>query len=169
MDIIKAKIVNDFNLEVEYKELVECSEDYRANIEVSKKIPYEVHDDLKSSFSELTVHLALLCELLDPSIPLAFGLESDATKKCLDGLKVTGFSIGGTDEHEGVTIIGRKNLKSKKVLNLVAPFTKWEDENMPYSFSSELYSSVHKAISEVVLYIEGKKKPSNQLELEFSK
>jgi len=78
-----------------------------------------------------------------------------------------GISLGGSDEHSGVTIVGKKKLNNRKVLNLVTPFIKFEDEHCPYKFSNDLYDACNEIITEANLYMEGKHAPNPQLALEL--
>lgn len=162
----KAKLVDRLFLEVELEKIVKIQEGEEINTtvnEVIEKCRQQVHPDLIAAFDALIPHLPQLCELdvhmnlLDPSDFL------------LSSFKVTGFSIGGNDEHEGVTLIGRKNLKTGKVLNLVAPFTKWEDEHEPYRFAGALYDAIAKCDYEIQQYLfHSKVAPPVQLELNLT-
>lgn len=109
------------------------------------------------------MHVAILCEqvsdraLFDPT---------EVEAKLLTKITCTGFSIGGNDEHEGVTLIGRREMKNNRILNLVAPFTKWEDENAEYKHSWELQRAINACVLEVELYLfEDKYAPDPQGEL----
>lgn len=67
-------------------------------------------------------------------------------------------------DHEGVTIIGGRNVDAG-YLNLVAPFTKWDSD---YEYISELGEIVEECKNEVMLYLfENKHQPEAQLEMEF--
>lgn len=156
--IKKAKIVNDSFLEVEYEEIGFENEQKFTN-KLSFTGGQRVHSDLKKSFESLVPYLVDMCELvefIDAQVPGNVIRYS-----------VTGFSIGGSDEHEGVTIIGRKSLLSKKVLNLVSPFAKYDPETSDYEYCSELKAAIAFASVEVVAYLEGKHEPSKQMSLEL--
>ena len=90
-------------------------------------------------------------------------LPKDIDKK----LEVTGYTIGGEDESRGVTLIGKRFLKSNKVLNLNSPFTKFDDENEPYQFAFELEQSIQACEYEVNEYLFNKKWKVVQQELPF--
>lgn len=140
--IKKAKIKNDV-LEVEYTEEINGNSNT-----VKKECEALVHDDLKSAFVALDEHLVALC-------------EQNAECTC------TGFSIGGHDEHEGVTLIGRRELANNRILNLVSPFTKFNDEFAPYSGSSDMENAIALCKEEIQKYLfEGKiKSETKQIEL----
>ncbi len=142
--IKKAKIKNEV-LEVEYTE--EMADGTNT---VKKECTALVHNDLKNSFLKLDEHLSTLCEQYS------------------DAVSCNGFSIGGHDEYEGVTLIGRRELANKRVLNLVSPFQKWEDEFAPYKSISDLKAIIEGCKQEVEKYLfEGKHKPDAQQELPF--
>lgn len=154
--IQKAKLVNGC-LEVEYTET-----QHESGNKVSDTIKlsggHKVHADLLATFDALTPHLMTLCEWCEFR-----DVEEHQDKH---RFSVTGFSIGGSDEHEGVTLIGRKNLKSKKVLNLVTPFVKFDDETTDYDYAHELWGQVSAACREVEAYLDGKHEPTKQMTLE---
>lgn len=162
--IKKAKVVNGSYLEVEYDNK-QMSTDGDGDTTFTDTLTFsggqKVHADLLNAFDALTIHLAVLCEQVE--FKVAFDEPS-----LLSRFSVTGFSIGGSGEHSGVTLIGRKDLKSKKVLNLCAPFTKYDPETSDYEYCSELYSIVSMACGEVVAYLEGKHEPSKQMKLELA-
>jgi len=76
-------------------------------------------------------------------------------------ITITGITIGGHDEHKGATIVGQRLLSGNRVLNLVAPFTKYED------MTRSTWEKIVNALHEAELFIEGKRKPDPQQEIEF--
>ncbi len=117
------------------------------------------HPDLTHAFSLLRPHLAILCSQLDGRDPILEEIESD--EKFMNQFKVTGFSIGGSGESEGVVLIGTKKIK-RGVLNLATPFTKYFDEHDPYDYADELsHLTIHGA-NEGNLYVDGKIAPDAQ-------
>lgn len=158
--IKKAKLTSIGYLEVEYQRQV-AVDGKPVWIDVTEKPKWDPHSDLLNAFSALRIHLVRLCEQVKDEP------EGDELEKLLSDFKVTGFVIGGSDEHEGVTLIGRKALANNRVLNLISPFTKWEDEHNGYRYSYEMASLVNACQYEVQEYLEGKKAPSPQTELAF--
>jgi hypothetical protein len=132
---------------------------------VNKDCSGIIHADLLASFNRMKVHLVMLCEQPEMSL-ISHATISDFDISQLDNYVITGYVIGGTDEHEGVTIIGQKLLKSGKVLNLIAPFTKYEDD---YEFSEELGQDVQMCSYEVDQYLFHDKFGIKQQEFEFDK
>lgn len=178
----KAKIKDNLFLEVEYSEQAEDGTNT-----VKKDCSAPVHDDLKKAFKKLNIHLALLCEqVIEPSkggISVTKGLEAENailldpdedfafTKdgwQLISKMACKGFTIGGSGDNEGVTLIGTRTLSNDKALNLVSPFTKWEEDYNPYSYSSELSQIIEECKHEVKEYLfNGKHQPDAQMSLEF--
>ena len=155
MEILKAKVTKDNTLTASYRD-----ENGTTTVE-GKNL---VTNDLKDAFNSLTAHLAFLCEQKE-----ADGKEclEDLPKDIDKKLEVTGYTIGGEDESRGVTLIGKRFLKSNKVLNLNSPFTKFDDENEPYQFAFELEQSIQACEYEVNEYLFNKKWKVVQQELPF--
>lgn len=163
-DIKKIKLESDYCLKVEFEQTTthqEGESQIKTTTEFAVTYRHRVHPDLIESLDRVKPHLACLCELTDN--------PDAAAPELLSKLKVTGLGFGGHDEHYGVTVIGRKDLKTKKVLNLIAPFTKFEGgEHEPgYDWSHELGFLCEGVKSEVIQYMEGKYAPNKQLEMEL--
>lgn len=153
--IKKAKIKDDLFLDVEYTE--DLPGHSKKDTKLSCTVP--VHDDLKTAFERLHVHLALLCD------ETKWNKKDDINTINVPGFTVRGFGISGNEENEGVTISGFKEGKYGNV-NLNTPFTKWEDPEYPYT--SELSEHVQAAVYEVEQYLfEGKRAPERQLAMDF--
>lgn len=166
--IKKAKLNSIGYMEVEYENRIVTNEDEKFTIEAIEKCTWPPHNDLLVCLDRLKPHLALLCEQVENMFEIEAYAETFTTPHpILAKLKVTGFTIGGSDEHEGVTLIGRRVLAGNRVLNLVSPFCKWEDEHNGYANSYELAVIIQDLQEEVRMYLEGKKAPAVQLSLEF--
>lgn len=155
----KIKIRNFTEVMCEYtstKENGDNEPDEVSEVVVTKAVT--PHDDFLTAMAKLAPHVLCLCEMIDhPDI---------ADDLMLSKITVTGVSIGGSDEHEGCTIIAQKRLKTNKILNLNTPFTKWDDEHNGYEWAYELAELVSDIEVEAEKYLfEGKKKPSPQLSL----
>ena len=167
--ISKVKLHKGGGLEVEYEQTITIPQEEGEPLELNGEVPYKgrnlPHPDMMDALKMLRSHLALICDL-----PEAKNLdfhELEDLPENLEKLHVTGFSIGGNGDHEGVTLIGYKILGSGKVLNLVAPFTKYQDENGGYNYAIELQGTIDHAASEALEYLDGKIAPSAQGEFEF--
>lgn len=126
MNITKAKVTKDNTLVATYT-------DETGTVTVEGK--NLVTNDLINAFKALVPHMAFLCEQK----------EADGKKFLEDMpdnidsiLEVTGYTVGGDGDSRGVTLTGKRFLKSNKVLNLNAPFTKFADDNEDYAFQFEL-------------------------------
>ena len=97
-----------------------------------------IHKDLRAAFDELIPHLTFLCEQK----------EADG-KDSIDELPEEIF------------------LKSKKVLNLIAPFTMFNNENEEYEHAFELQQAIDACNYEVEQYLTAKKWAVVQQELPF--
>lgn len=153
--IKKASIKDDLFLTGEYEEQLPGHS--KKDTKFTCTVP--VHEDLKNAFLKLHKHLAVLCdEVKTPK-------KGDFETVEFEGFFARGFSIGGNDENEGVTISGSKDGKFGNV-NLNSPFTKYEGSDYP--FVSELGSDIGNCIYEVEEYLFNEKRaPEKQLEMEF--
>jgi len=157
----KAKISKESYLDLEFSETIHVKgEDDKTDTitrDVMIKSNQLVHPDLIDAFNGLIWFMVDICEL--PNV-----------KKDKDGswgpYKVTGFVISGMDDQEGVVLIGQKKLAGNRVLNIITPFVKFENENEPYSNGLKLRHAIDTATDEVLAFINGKS-TITQLELEL--
>lgn len=162
--IKKAKIDNDLTLDVEYHEqVILISGTKRKDIggSIKREGDNAIHDDLRAAFKKLHPHLALISEM----ISMGFDSLEDYNDKLWEDYTVTGFSIGGSGDNEGVTLIGQKKLSTDKILNLTTPFEKWE--NSQYKFIGDLADAIESCKHEVEQYLNGKMAPPAQQELDL--
>ena len=155
--IKKASIKDDLFLNVEYTE--DLPGHSKKETKLTCTVP--VHEDLKEAFQKLHKHLAILCDEVKVKGKNFATIDHDDFQL----FSIRGFSIGGSDDNEGVTITGYKEGKYGDV-NLNSPFTKWEGADYP--FSSDLGSDIEQCIYEVNEYLfNGKRAPEKQLEMDF--
>lgn len=155
MEILKAKITRDNTLVATYKD-----ENGTTTVE-GKNL---VTNDLKRAFSMLVPHMAFLCEQKEAENRLSLDELPDNIETILD---VTGYTVGGDGDSKGVTVTGKRFLKSSKVLNLNTPFTKFNDENEQYDFQFELEQAIEQCDFEVREYLFNKKWKVVQQEFSF--
>lgn len=165
IDIKKAKLSGRLFLEATYKvrDLVE-----KTSKEITEKNDTPVHEDLVKTFQQLHKHLPIMCDYVKATKikPEMFG-EAEYTHDWVLDFEVTGFTIGGSDENEGVVLIGNKSLKSGKQVNLITPFIKFSDSE-EYKYCHELSSDIYACVYEVKEYLFNKKRaPKAQLSLEL--
>lgn len=120
-----------------------------------------VHPDMVEALASLRKHVVELCELGE------YPTFDDIPERLLGAIEVTGISIGGSGEHEGVTIIAKRKLRNNRILNLVTPFTKFEDEHSPYKYELDLSCCVGVVVDEARQYLNGKFAPDAQIKMEF--
>ena len=155
MNITNAKVTKDNTLGATYT-------DETGTVTVEGK--NLVTNDLINAFKALVPHLAFLCEQKE-----AAGTDflEDLPDNIGSILEVSGYTLGGDGDSRGVTLTGKRFLKSNKVLNLNAPFTKFADENENYAFQFELEQAIESCCYEVNEYIFNKKWKVVQQELPF--
>ncbi len=154
--ITKAKVTSEEKLLVEFEDLYPEGAD---KDETSKKFGGKVHQDLLTAMEDLRIHLASKCEE---------GSYNDYmdNMELLDIFKVTGISLSGEADHEGVVITGQKRLSSNEVLVLNTPYIKLNPEHANYPHVNELDFAIKNVLSEVSQHVlNGKKAPSNQLSM----
>lgn len=156
MNITKAKITKDNTLVATFKN----ENEDMVTIEGKNLI----HKDLRAAFDTLIPHLTFLCEQKEADGKVRLDELPDDIYSTFD---VSGYSIGGSDDDEGVTLVGKRFLKSKKVLNLIAPFTKFSNENEEYEHAFELQQAIDACNYEVEQYLTAKKWAVVQQELPF--
>lgn len=132
--------------------------------EMHKKGAHLVHGDLYDALDRLKPHLALLCDLREAD-DIQISLEN-AKESAFNNITVSGFTIAGEGEQEGITITGSKRFGGK-VINLNTPFQKWEDEYYPYRFAGELSADIDLCLYEITQYLFEGKHEVRQLEMEF--
>ena len=163
--VTKVKI-KDRSLTVDMDETI-SGDDYSFTNEVTKKCASLVHDDLITALKSLVPHMVKICDFAGSDIIKESNIESAFTlAEEFPQYEITGFSIGGIDDNEGVTLIGQRKFDSGKVLNIVTPFIKYTDED--YKFGDELASVIEGCIYEVEQYLFGNKFAVKQLEMDFS-
>lgn len=185
--IKKAKLKDNLFLEVEFDEHLVNN--------ITNKIKREstapVHEDMIKAFRLLDPHIALICEEISvedferatsekpEGIVVSLVTSGGKSRKLKTNLfneieaeplpeeafTVTGFSMGGNGDSEGCTLIGRKALLSGKIMNLISPFTKWDDD---YRYTSELAEAIEIVKHEILEFIvNGKQAPDRQQEFGF--
>lgn len=174
LKVRKASLKND-SLVLEYEEVINDPEDGPVVNTYTLKGGAKPHEDLLKAFVPLGYHVAMICEQvkkgeadLKVTADVA-GKEQDVTQILMGGnviaqIEVTGFTLSGDDESEGIVLVAQRKLKSGKVLNLISPFTKWEDE---YEGIGDLQHDIEVLLGECIEYIHGKHAPAPQMELEF--
>lgn len=144
IDIKKAKIKNRLFLSYEY---TAKENDVENKISTSSDAP--IHEDLQNAFDSLIPHLVSICEE-----EIIKSVDASEVERLHVKYSVTGVTIAGSEDSEGVVISGYKTLASEKVVNFSTPFQKYSDEDYP--FTNDLYNSVETLKAEVLEYMDGK-------------
>jgi len=133
------------------------------NVNEDHKAP--VHNDLKSKFQSLSVHLALLCDYLSTRQIKDINAYDP---ELVSNFFVTGVSIGGNDDDEGIVLTGYKITRSDKAVILNTPFARIEEvQETKYRYMDDLTGKVDELQKEIELYLGGKRGPDPQGSLEF--
>lgn len=162
--IQKATIKND-------RCVVSFKENYReANYtnKVDKECDQIVHSDLKRAYAALIPFLITIAEQPEAKLFDSGNIDiepDEEIEEAIAAYTVTGYVHGGSDESAGVSIIGQKALKTGQVLNLIAPFTKFENED--YSYGTELLQAIEQCDYEVKEYVFNGKFGIIQHQLDF--
>lgn len=153
--IVKAKITNAYTIDCAY--IDQNKERKTKNACESDAI---AHDDLRGAFKLLRVHLAFMCDLreavnlnFDEYLEEQMRVQPKTYVDPLEKITVTGFTISGGEDGEGIVITGTKQI-GMKVLNLNTPFTRFEDLDYPYT--AELQQSILFCCDEIKEYLNGK-------------
>ncbi|WP_293916589.1 MULTISPECIES: hypothetical protein [unclassified Sphingobacterium] len=127
------------------------------------KDPYLIHKDFQEAIDALRPHFALLCDLR----------EADIIKKkihqhheeAFTHIRISGITISGTGDDQGVCIVGSKSYRSK-VLPMTTPFEKFFDDYSDYRFKEELHSAIQLVQYEAEEYLNGKYRVQ-QMKMDF--
>ncbi|MDR3271933.1 MAG: hypothetical protein LBT29_00420 [Flavobacteriaceae bacterium] len=136
IEIKKAKIKGRMFLSYDYEQK---TEEVRNTLSASSDAV--IHPDMRAALDALIPHFAFLTE----EICEGDFLHANQTKEgnVFKKYSVDGFSVGGTGESEGVTLIGNKTLLSDKKVNFNSPFQKFEDEQ--YRYGEDLQNCIENA------------------------
>jgi len=163
--VIKKAKMKDRVLIVDMTEIIMDEGVLKSENEINKKCDQLVHDDLISAFEKLKIHVALICDMKEAQIVNGDFSFDEFDSEQLPNIKITGFVIAGDNEHEGVVIIASKTIGTK-VLNIITPFVKYEDEE--YMWGGDLSISIQGCVYEVEQYLFNNKVAiKNQLEMSF--
>jgi hypothetical protein len=165
IEITKAVIKSRILLSYEYNRKIG---DVREKISTNSDAP--IHPDLQECFQAFIPHFALLTEEVkseDVKNAITVGEQSLGEIEKLSKFDVAGVSVSGTDDAEGITIMGQKTLSSGKKINFNTPFTRLFDDSTPYAYQQELSEALSKLKEEVILYMEGKQAEKAQTEFDF--
>lgn len=156
-----------FFMELVYEKIVTDENGKVSVTPISEEPPFYPHIDLFNALKEMVPHMMIETEFM----PLSkVNKEYFAKKEILEdkitnaSFKVTGIHIKESKEQRYVVLVGRRILKSGKVipLNPLINISNFEDG---YPYAKELAGSVDRFIDEVGQYQDGKHAPKYQLDI----
>lgn len=124
-----------------------------------------IHNDLLAALSKLKTHLVVLTEQPEADNVTKSNID-EFDLSLLANYTITGYSLSGSDEDAGATIIGQKLLKSGSVLNLTSPLTKYTDD---YDYAEQLGIDIESCNYEVKEYVFNNKFGVKQETFDFDK
>lgn len=154
IEIIKIKLYPGNTAKIQYV----VDKDYEVTAEWKKRI---AHEDFTKALKALTPFLFELCEM-----GIVTHTDAELDGALLKDYESTQIVFGGSGESYGCTLVGKKTLTGNRVLNLVAPFISFIDDDR-YMHVDKLQVAAMKAYNEAVEYINGKTAPDPQMELEL--
>ncbi len=155
MKILKVKILKGGSLlSLSFKEEALKAHD-------DKTCKQQVHPDLVNAVNKLIPHFALLTDCIND--------DQYQKNEGLDKYTVVGYSIGGKDDDQCITITGYRLTSRGKTYTFNAPREYFEaSEDTRYKYMDELQDVVEEIESEVIKYLtQGKRAPDPQKEIEF--
>jgi len=154
IEIIKIKLYPGNTAKIQYV----VDKDYEVTAEWKKRI---AHEDFTKALKALTPFLFELCEM-----GIVTHTDAELDGALLKDYESTQIVFGGSGESYGCTLVGKKTLTGNRVLNLVAPFISFIDDDR-YMHVDKLKTAAMNVYNEAVEYINGKAAPDPQLELEL--
>ena len=119
----------------------------------------KVHNDLIDVFKGISTHFIAICE------QFTLG-DLDKDPSLVDKFVLAGYSIGGSEEQEGVTLHGYRILETGMVINFVAPFVKFHPDHTNYTDANALAELIQNSFREIDAYLNHDKfAPDDQLDL----
>lgn len=151
--IEKAKIVKGATLAVDGVEINDANEESNVSRDWPK---VAIHPDLKQSFDNLVIHLAVLSGCIPAKSVKDISLPPE---NLIEGFNVTSFSTG--KDNEGIVISGSRKLANGKSFNFNTPYYLFEEkEESRYVFMDDLIEKLNRCRSEISSFIDGKKRGS---------
>lgn len=155
---VKKLSLKDDNLEVVFEaDFAGINEDgnpVEETAEYSRKSSQMKTADFKEAIHRLCVHMVCICEMPEAAQITEANVYDFDTEQ-LANYEVTGYTLSGSDDSAGASLLGKKMLESGMVLNLNVPFTKFEDESV-YKHGSSLMADIEACNAEAELFIKGK-------------
>jgi len=154
---VKAGKKGDFSMEILYDEVLTMASNEVIITPSAKNPPKTPHEDMFIALRLLVPHLLIETEFRSSKDfnNEYFKKEKALKDASLDGFKVTGIHVKEKSEQRHVVLVGRKVLKSGKVINL-SPMINMDNFDDGYVYAEYLNKGVFRFMNEVELYMEGK-------------
>lgn len=124
-----------------------------------------VHEDMIEAFKKLNVHLAIIDDAFKYSGKELTSIDNLEDTDIAGLFAVTGFKITGSEENEGIILVGEKWVSHGSIALETPKMTSGSN----YPFFTELKESVDHARAEVEEYMNGKSAPRfEQGEMDFA-
>ena len=157
--IIKNVKVKKDKVIANYVEEIEVEDRY-VNVRHKIESDHLPHPDFVNAMEVLKPHFAIICDCVKTS-------DLDKVKPDdLKVLKITGFSLSGQDEAEGVVLKGMKRAKNGQFYAFNSPLIHFQTSD-EYKGAGELYADVQTAVEEFKQYLGGKHGDPLQTEIDF--
>jgi hypothetical protein len=150
ISIVKAEIKDDF-----------CNYDYEVTEGKATGFTHGVKgkgvidDDMRTAFSKLAVHLAVIDDMYKHSGKTIEDIDQHHSDELATLYSVTGFKIVGGEDSEAIILIGNKYLSGGSRMKLESPKTSI-DASSSYKWWNELKTAADKCREEVSMYHNGK-------------
>lgn len=119
-----------------------------------------VHDDMKTAFAALNVHMALIDEMFKTAGIEVKSLSEITNHEFVFQFSVSGFVIKGDGDNESVVLKGSKYVSIAGGRQEITQPKIALDSLSSYQWHAELSEAIEKVRTEVELYVEGKFDPS---------
>jgi hypothetical protein len=160
--IIKGKLLKGDKVEISYKKQ---ESNISKPVGCSEENPNPPRKELKEAFAALAIHAALLGEFVSTALVPDF---DNVNQELIKDFTVTGFTITGSEEDEGVIITAHKKLKNGKSLGFNTPTTRFSDESENvYPFMDQLIECVDNCKEMLTKHLNGEYGDDPQGSLEF--
>ena len=147
---------------IDFVETVETEDGDIMRNNYSSECQHAAHEDFSSSVDGLIPHLLRICEILPDGVDDIKDIDPSMTDK----IRMTGFTISGYHENEGVILTGMRKIKSGLFYNIVTPLMRFDNEDQ-YNQMGELKIAIQKVQEEANSYLNGKFGEGSQFELSF--
>lgn len=119
----------------------------------SKALTRPVHQNLKNALAAVAIHWAILVDYLSTRAVPDIKKYDPAL---VEGIKVSGISIGGNDGEEGIMITAQKTSRRKKVIIVNSPFERFEEvADSRYKYMDNLEELVKNIMIRTEKYLSG--------------